>query len=178
MNGIRAQHCPRHGLQAILERLWCYAQALLALKRTDAYRRSGRTYRNAMAYLLASNPDTYLANVFLESELCISCFYEVGVSLLTPDILRISHNCREWCCMVWADNKSCSPACMCCSDQLAVTMPSILCTTVCQGGAIAAPPIHAMSWRSAVAGSRFGGAHHVHHALHRRPALQRLQSRQ
>jgi len=71
-------------VQAIVNRLCGRAQALLTLKRTDAYRRSGRTYRNAIAYLFASNPDKHLGNVFLESELCISCFYEVRVSLLPP----------------------------------------------------------------------------------------------
>ena len=31
-----------------------------------------------MAYLFASNPDKHLANVFLESDFCISCFFEVS----------------------------------------------------------------------------------------------------
>ena len=55
-------------------------QGLQSLKRTDAYRGNARTYRNAIAYLFASNPDKHLANVFLESDFCISCFFEVSAS--------------------------------------------------------------------------------------------------
>ena len=54
-------------------------QGLQSLTRTDTYRGSGRTYRNAIAFLFASNPDKHLANVFLESDFCISCFFEVGL---------------------------------------------------------------------------------------------------
>ena len=56
------------------------AQALTSLKRTDTFRGSGHTYRNAMAYLFASDPDRHLANVFLESDVCISCFYKASAT--------------------------------------------------------------------------------------------------
>ena len=52
-------------------------QGLQRLKRMDNYRGSERTYRNAMAYMFASNPDKHLANVFLEDEFCIACNFKV-----------------------------------------------------------------------------------------------------
>ena len=61
----------------------CRMQALQRLKRTDTYNGSGHTYRNAMAYLFASNPDKHLSNVFLESDFCISCFFEVSGLLVS-----------------------------------------------------------------------------------------------
>ena len=54
-------------------------QGLKRLRRLDNYRGSERTYRNAMAYLFASNPDKHLANVFLETDFCIACAFRVRV---------------------------------------------------------------------------------------------------
>jgi hypothetical protein len=55
-------------------------QGLKRLKRMDNYRGSERTYRNAMAYMFASNPDKHLTTVFLETEFCIACAFRVRVT--------------------------------------------------------------------------------------------------
>ena len=65
-----------------------WLQGLKRLKRTDEYRGSQRTFRNAMAYLFASNPDKHLANVFLETEFCIACAFYVRAHCLLQ--LRIT----------------------------------------------------------------------------------------
>ena len=44
----------------------------------DIHRRSPHTYRNAMAYMFKSDPEQHLANVLLEDDLCISCFFQVA----------------------------------------------------------------------------------------------------
>ena len=54
-----------------------WLQGLGELKNLHMQDGSYLNYRNAMAYLFKSDPGRNLANVFLENDFCISCFFEV-----------------------------------------------------------------------------------------------------
>ena len=110
-------------------------QALTTLKRTDAYRRSGHTYRNAIAHLFMTAPERYLANVFLEAELCISCFYEVGISTLPlHDHSHLANTAHSAAWSGQTANHAGLPALVLC--QFAANDASALCKMVCQAGAV------------------------------------------